>query len=402
MKKNRKNSMIPDVDSVKIKLASYSAVAACVLATGFDVSAQCGTAAPGAPLPVDIDGDGVNDISIAVANFPGPYSITMGTYAVGPTTITMTTAYSFTATVVAPGPGTSFNGCITTMTTGGGFTAIDPAATAMGPILVNGSTMFYNAYVNSYYTIAFSANLAYANATAYGNQLVGLTAGGSDVCAAIGGAATFAYLGTCYNYFSNYVQVVNGGVYYNLVPTGSVMLTHPPCTTSIAGNAYAGFMQTLSFGSFMGGYPGPYSFGVVASGTNTLGAACAPGSTFLGVEFAGGDGTQYGWVEVVFNPDGTVTCVNTGYNGCSLEEVTAFGGAVGVDECIAVGAATVNTADEACSDAPPPPPTTDIPTLSQWGLITLMLMLMSYGAVAMSNFGELAATLRRKEEEELV
>jgi len=396
MKKIRKNSMLPDVDSVKSKLASYSAVAACVLATGFDASAQCGTASAGAPLPVDFAGDGVNDISIAVANFPGPYSVTMGTNMVGPTTITNPVSSTFTATLAAPGPGTSFNGCITTFYNGTVFTAIDPNATAMGSIMVTGSTMFYNAYVTTNYTIAYSVNLAYANATAYGNQLVGLTAGGSDVCAAIGGAATFAYLGTCYNYISIYQQVAYAGVYYNLVPSGTVMLTHPPCTTSAGNNAYAGFMQTLAYLPVMTGFPGPYPLGTIASGTASLGAACNPGSTFLGVEFAGGDGTQYGWVEVVFNPDGTITCVNTGYNGCSVEEVTAFGGAVGVDECIAVGAATVNTADEGCSDVPPP---ADVPTLSQWGLIALMLSLMSYGAIAMSNFGELAAILRRKQEE---
>jgi len=57
--------------------------------------------------------------------------------------------------------------------------------------------------------------------------------------------------------------------------------------------------------------------------------------------------------------------------------------------------ANINAPTE-CSTVPP---VTDIPTLSQWGLITLMLMLMSYGAIAMSNSGVLSATLRRKEEE---
>jgi len=46
------------------------------------------------------------------------------------------------------------------------------------------------------------------------------------------------------------------------------------------------------------------------------------------------------------------------------------------------------------------PPTDDIPTLSQWGLITLMLTLMNFGAIKLSSVGAAAsATIRRKEEE---
>ncbi len=75
-----------------------------------------------------------------------------------------------------------------------------------------------------------------------------------------------------------------------------------------------------------------------------------PGASFIAAEFAGADGTHYGWVEVAFNPDGSVTCLNTGYNGCSVEEVAAAGAAAGT-ECIAVGDATTNTANEACTAA---------------------------------------------------
>jgi len=394
MKNLKKNNILPEIDSVTSKLAAYSAVAACVLATGFDASAQCGTATAGAPLPVDIDGDGTPDITLAVASFPGPYLIASGTN-MNTTTLTVPTSFSFSGTVVPPGPGTSWNGCITT-NYNGMFTGIDPNATAMGPINVTGSYVYQNLMSNSQYYIVYGASIAYATAGA--NQLVGLTAGGSDVCAAIAGAVPIGYLGTCFNYSSIYLVTGSAGsIYINLNPTGTVTLDHPPCTTT-GGNYYAGLVQQLYFLPLQTTVTGG-PLGTIAAGTVPIGSTCAPGNTFLGVEFAGGDGTQYGWVEVMFNPDGTLTCVNTGYNGCSVEEVTAFGGAVGVDECIAVGGATVNTADEACSDAPP---TTDIPTLSQWGLITLMLMLMSYGAVAMSNFGELAAILKRKEEEELV
>lgn len=54
------------------------------------------------------------------------------------------------------------------------------------------------------------------------------------------------------------------------------------------------------------------------------------------------------------------------------------------------------TAPMPCSNTAQPP-ATDIPTLSQWGLITLMLLLMSYGAIALSNFGKLSAILKTEE-----
>jgi len=422
MKKIRKNNLLPEIDSVKTKLAAYSAVAACVLTTGFDANAQCGTASAGAPLPVDIDGDGTPDITLNVASFPGPYLLSSGTAMSTIATSVVPTSFSFIATVVPPGPGTSWNGCITTQTTGGGFTAIDPNATAMGTINVTGSYIYNSLMVNSQYYIVYGVSLAYATAGA--NQLVGLTAGGSDVCAAIAGAAPIAYLGTCYNFSSIYFATASVASYsVNLNPTGSVILDHPPCTTTM-GNVYSGLYQQLSYLPFSTVVPGG-PLGTIASGTVSLGASCAPGSTFLGVEFAGGDGTQYGWVEVTVNPDGSVTCVNTGYNGCSVEEVAAAG--VG-DECIAVGDPTVNTANEACSNLPPdcpdgsnigdpcddmdamtsndvvqadctcagsPDSTTDIPTLSEWGLITLMLLLMSYGSIAMSAVGRLAGVTTR-------
>jgi len=42
------------------------------------------------------------------------------------------------------------------------------------------------------------------------------------------------------------------------------------------------------------------------------------------------------------------------------------------------------------------PPTDDIPTLSQWGLITLMLMLMSYGGIALSRANNLTTSFKKK------
>lgn len=328
------------------RLASYSAVAACLLSTGFNAAAQCGTATVGAPLPVDIDGDGTDDINIIATNFPGPYGLASGTVTTALPNFTTATSFTFTATVVPPGPGTSWYGCITTFYNGG-FTGIDPNATAMGPISVTGSINYYNVALFSVYQYFYSVNAGFA--TGGGNQIVGLSASGSDVCAAIAGGLATVNIGTCFNISSSYYQFVAAGFSSMLYPMGTVTLDHPPCTTAY-GNYYAGLFQSLMFLDGTYTNPGPYLInGPNYYGPNFVSQSCIPGSTFIGVEFAGGDGTQYGWVEVTYNTDGSITCVNTGYNGCSVEEVALANGAAGVDECIAVGAPTVNTANEACS-----------------------------------------------------
>jgi len=500
---------------IKSKLASYSAVAACLLASGFEASAQCGTAAPGAPLPVDIDGDGTPDVTIVANNFPGPYVLNTGMASTAIPTFTTMVNFSQTATITQPGPGTSFNGCITTFYNGTNFTGIVPSATAMGTLMWSTTLQFSNVNIISNYATFYSVNQAYI-VPSTGNALIGQTVAGASVCTLVaGGGNPYEILGTCFNISTSYLTYGVGDIssMYFPNPAGGGTFTYdaPPCTTTGGAIYYAGFMQTLGPATGTVVTTGVLVTGPNYFGPNLVSTQCTPGSTFVGVEFAGGDGTQYGWVEVTYNPDGTVTCVNTGYNGCSVEEVTAAGGTLGTDECIAVGAATVNTADEACmlpdalaitdpcncaagldldgdpdginefaletitvsggtapyiinsatdlydsngtlltvadlsvdangnvitsttgdgnvyvmaggtpytidvSDSsspaqnitqtntpcdpcPAPPPTTDIPTLSQWGLITLMLALMSYGAIAMSGFGELAATLRRKEE----
>lgn len=499
-------------NNIAKKLLSYSAVAGAFLAYSPDVAAQCGTADAANPiLPVDIDGDGNPDININFVEGNSYLGYISSTYQVGSIMGTIPYTYNFTFTFGTVG--TAF-GC-TTGNLAGGTTGVQ----GMGGFPPFGPQVYGPVYAPCDYTVAGLQYLSFigvssvynaAFATPIGsNQLIGQTAGDS-VCGPLGsgyvagGTNTFATLAL------NQSLCYIGGTYYLLytmfnqacppVPSvGSYVQTivGETCTDSF-GTIYYGATQMLTYavGSFYTNTTGTF---LAASGSiPSLG--CAPyatvtGSNFIGVQFDGQDGTHYGWVEVAINPDGSITCVSTGYNGCSVEEVTAAGAAANA-VCIAAGDATLNTANEACSigvctlanlglsagacddagttapdnsadgddtfvltinptgtdlgttytisggatgtgmygtpftvtlpadgstisitvtddmdtactlttdiTAPAPCsldiPPADIPTLSQWGLIALSLMLMSYGAIAMSNFGELAAILRRKEE----
>ena len=51
--------------NIQQKLRSYSSLAAAFMLTATtDATAQCGSTAPGAPLDIDIDGDGIADVSL--------------------------------------------------------------------------------------------------------------------------------------------------------------------------------------------------------------------------------------------------------------------------------------------------------------------------------------------------
>lgn len=340
MKRIKKYNSQNESNSFLGKLSSYSALAAAAIACPLSMAGQCGTATVGGPLGVDLDGDGTADVNIGVASFPGPYLITSGTNSGALGTSTIPVSYSFTFTVVPPGPGTSWNGCITT-NYNGGFTAIDPNATAMGPIQVTGSTRLYSQSYISYYAIVYNATQAYAIA-APGNAIIGLTAAGSSICPASPGTVTGAALGTQFCYSNVFTYLVVGGVYRNLVPSGTVTLDHPPCTTT-GGNYYAGLVQQAYFLPLTIMSPGPYLLAGPYNGTSYLSCNATPGPTYLGVTFIGGDGDTYnGWIEVTYNADGTVTCVDNGYQQCSVEMATEVGDPT--LSCIATGEATNSSA----------------------------------------------------------
>ncbi len=351
MKKLKKYNGNNDSDKLLSKMASYAAIAGAFVAFDSDsVMAQCATA--GAPLPVDIDGDGTTDANIVLNNFPGPYLLTSGMNTTALASFTTMVNYSDVRTITAAAiPTTTTFGCL--VTTGPAQAAINPASTAMGTLMWSTTLSFYDLNLFSNFAYFYSVNQAYIAVS--GANVLASAASGAAVCSAVTAApAATAIAGTAFNISSSYVQYVTGDInsmyFPNPASNGSFTLQHPDCTDSF-GSIYLGLMQTLApqTGTFA-------TTNVLASGPNYYGpnfvsTQVNPATQFVGVEFAGGDGTQYGWVELSF--DGTQACVvSTGFNGCSAEEVAAAGAAAGT-ECIAVGDASTNPANEACSVAPP-------------------------------------------------
>lgn len=324
------------------KLLSYSALAAGALACPTDMAAQCGTATVGAPLDVDFDGDGVADATLLALSYPGPYLLSSTMIVTGTADIVNPLSFPQTVTVTQPGPGTSWNGCITTNY--GGFTAIVPYATATGQIQITGSSVLQDItiYQNIYYL--YGLNLGYV----VGANIVGLSSAGSSVCpAGVSPASNTVLAGgeVCYSFASAY-NIVANSVYYNLIPSsGVVTYDAPPCTTT-GGNYYAGLMQSVGLLPLMTTVAGPF---LLASGSSSGSLGCAPiaGTSFVGVQFtAGATGeTHFGWIEVMFDAaTGAVTCVDNGFQLCSLEAATIAGDPTYA--CIQTGEAT--NAETAC------------------------------------------------------
>jgi len=329
MKKIKKyhNSNI-DLEKIGSKLASYTAIAATFLACSPDMAAQCGTAAIGAPLPVDIDGDGTADLTLNIGSLPGPYLITSTMVATALPTFTTTGSVSQMVTATQPGPGGTWNGCITTQTSGGAFTAIVPSATATGSIMVSYMVQYTN--IQQYLTTYQVYGVQYAFAT--GAAIVGLSGGSS--CAPAGTAAAFGQ-NTNLTYLTT--TAIVGGLNTFLVPTSaSVCYDAPPCTTT-GGNVYAGFSACVYLlpATFTNS-SGPFL--LASSMTSNTAMTSQPGTQFIAVQFASGGETFNGWVEVAYDNAGNATCVATGYQQCSVEAATAAGDVTLA--CDAVGTAT--------------------------------------------------------------
>ncbi len=339
------------------KLASYSAMAAAAIAFTPDMSAQTCVAA-GGTLPVDIDGDGTPDITIS--NTTSTFLSTSGTatayYAVGPYIL---------------GPG--FN----TIVTGPTFTPAAcglPVYATAGPLGTGDglwTLQLYTYYINFQYIYNVQAAFTYVNynlnyVTAGANQIVGLSAG-SSVCAGISSAGATApatapvLAGLCYNgSYGSVVNVFTSYLFYNvniLTAIDAEPVSNPNgCTVGGLPQAY----QTLYIPPYTTGPYGLNTAGTAiainqiagpSSNVLPIGPACAT-IPALGVEFtsATDGGTHYGWIQLSIGADGLLCVDATGWNGCSVEEVAAAGAAAGT-ECIAVGDATLNEGNEACTPA---------------------------------------------------
>lgn len=338
--------------SFQKKWMSYSALASAFMIFNPTAHGQCGTADATNPLlGIDIDGDGTNDVGIQWS-----LNQLVSTFTGGPFTGTFRYASGvapFTRTI--PGSTYTISGCSVITIPGGIFGLMSNiyAVTAGGftgtPLTVNASGSYYasflNATGNSNFGIQYNFPSAYALPYA-GNQIVGLTTGGSNICSLACAATGNVTLGAAQTYktFQRlYIQNYTGIARY----TG-------PISTSVVGVVFFNNPATCTIFTFVPKAPnsalfnGPVTFPPQSSTTmGIMGNAITltlsnsintyqpniNNTNFIGVKFKGpdqdGDGNPdnyVGWVEITIDPKtSAITCVNTDYNSCSIESAMASG-----------------------------------------------------------------------------
>lgn len=392
--------------SLKNKLLSYSALGAAFLLVDNEAQAQCGVVDAANPtLAVDIDGDGNADVNLSFNTFSGPYSITSTVPGAATASFLNTQGGTLSGSTYI-GPNFSYYGCQPVAIPGqygngfygGSFFQGDPGLGSYTTIVATASINLQINVLNTfqYYYTFFSGTGNFVVASAAGsNNIVGVTAGASNlaVCGLIDSAPGVngpdaTIIGSVYNvdylFFSiqaaQSVQYVFGAASVNPFPTST-------CFTS--SYSYYGIylppaapLATFSGSTFT--TVGPFGIGSSSYATGTL-VGSNVSSDWLAVQFTSGTETHNGWIELSYDgTTGAVSCLSTGFNSCSLESAlmtTDINNA-----CIVVGNDDPNDG-EGCPVM--------IPTLSQWGLITLMLLLMSYGSLALTSFGRM---LQMKEE----
>lgn len=379
------NKYIKDkiTDSKNTKLLSYGALAAAFLANAPDTSAQCAgeTAVPGAPVGLDIDGDGTDDVQIFGGSYTaligsGSTMIPVGTIPLG--TFPVAYAYAQASIPAQPFTATPYYGC-SLLSFGYGPIAVAGSMLTVGPVATTATAAasamvsYISAFTNVYF--ATYALVNYCFVTGLGsNQIVGLPGTGSGVCGLIdsapgvSGAGTSSLVGSNYTIVSAYAAQVVGGIRYDFptstitaVATAATVVSGITCTTDTAA-VYGGYfvagpnftLSTMATASVPpqpdATLPGPYLLAGPYYGSGVLATGSSNPITAVAVQFIGGDGNTYnGWVSLTCNGDGTITCSGSGYQQCSIE--TAIADATAADSCIDVGEATNN--NPACSPVMP-------------------------------------------------
>jgi len=364
---------------VASKLLSYSAMAAAFVASGPEAIAQCAgeTAAPGAPVGLDIDGDGTDDVQIFGGSYfaqigSGTSQVAVGTIPLG--TFPIAYAYAQASIPFQSFAGQPYYGC-SLFSFGYGIFA-GPPVISIGPVVTTATAAasamvsYTNVFTNFYYATYISVN--YCFVTALGsNQIVGLSATGTGVCGVIdsapgvAGVGTSSFVGSNYIVASAYAVQVVGGIRYDFptttvtaMATALATISGITCTTSTA-SVYGGYfvggpqlyLSTMATASVPPQpdltYAGPYVLAGPSYGSNVLATGGTNPVTAVAVQFLGpdldGDGnpdTYNGWVELSCNGDGTITCIGSGYQQCSIENAIAEANSTATDACINVGEAT--------------------------------------------------------------
>ena len=390
--KVNKYSTDKNQSNLKSKLRSYGTMAAAFMVAG-GAYAQCGTADSANPvLDIDIDGDGTTDVTLNfnTALFGGSNTSTVPIAA--STNLVSTQVGTLSASFYV-GPNFSFYGCqfayVPAYFGYGFFSVYFNADPAWGAYTTVNATEPVNLQVNALdvfqYYFNYIAGTAYnASAVAAGsNQIVGLTAAGSSVCGAIDSAPGVSgpnnvSLGSAGNTYSYNFSVLAANSVQYLYVAGSTCLTASYATFGY----YAPPVPVLATSaSYL--YVGPFALATPAISTATGTFQNTNATTHLAVQFIAGGETHNGWVEISIDPaTSAITCVGTGYQQCSIETAIANSGDAS-NACINTGEATNESI--ACT-------VSDIPTVGEWGLIILGLMMSITAIVGIRQRREEEAT----------
>lgn len=403
--KVNKYSTDKNQSNLKSRLRSYGTMAAAFMVAG-GAHAQCGTADAANPvLGVDIDGDGVTDVNINF-NAGVPASTTnVSTAPIAASTNLLSTQVGTVAASLYVGANFSYFGCQPAYIPafygygfyGGAFFNGDPAWGSYTTVVDTAPILYQiNAIgVFQYYFTFASGAVNYASASGAGsNQIVGLSAAGSSVCQAIDlvpgvSGPNNVSLGSAGNSYFYYFSVLAANSVQYLIPAATASIPAPTATCFTYTYSIFGIYLpplpvpiTSAIASSSAVYVGPFA---IASAVTATGGTTFPNTnptTYLAVQFVSGGETHNGWIEISIDPaTSEITCVGSGYQQCSLETATAV--AVPVGGCISTGEETNTSA--ICEG--------DVPTVGEWGLIILGLMMSITAVVGIRQ--------RRKESEEV-
>jgi len=384
------------------QLLSYTALATAFLTTSStDVFSQCGSTLPGTPLEIDIDGDGVTDLTFVqnttyryyvetenravngtisqpafstgfadVFFFYNSFSLSIGSMN-GVNSVFNSSPYFYTSyynTTFVPNP--------TVVPAGNAFF---PPACPTGAIATANISYGYSYIAMGFgeYSNRSTSMLLYGSAYAVpgaGNAIVGLSTP-VNVCAASLNSNNFS-LGNNYSFMGNYY-------YYNFLIVNNFYGTaYTPTNVQVSCNGAPTALSALFNAPIDGGYnsytaPINNDYSSISPNTNP--------TQYMAVQFEGdadGDGifeTHNGWVAISIDPNSSqITCTGSGYQQCSVEDATQSGESSFA--CITAGEATNTNANCTADEG------NTVPTLGQWGLIIFALLLMTFGALSLSTF----------------
>jgi len=384
------------------QLLNYTALATAFLSTSsFDVFSQCGNTIPGAPLEIDIDGDGVTDVTF-VQNTTYQYNLevynrivygTISQPAFSTGLADVIFYYNYISRTIASMNGVNsvfnsypnnYNSYYNTLfppnpTAVPAGNAFFPMGCPAGAIATADISYGYSYYATGFgvYSNRDTSIVYYGSAYAIpgaGNAIVGLSTPLNVCMASLN--SNVVTLGNNYTFQANYY-------YYNFLIVSSIYGTAVmPTDVQATCNGAPAALSTL-FGSLMNGsyntFTGPINndYSSISPNTNP--------TQYIGIQFEGdadGDGifeTHNGWVAISIDPNSSqITCTSSGYQQCSVEDATQSGESSFA--CITAGEATNTNANCTADEG------NTVPTLGQWGLIIFTLLLMTFGALSLSTF----------------